>query len=272
MTELVLPPALILLAGAALVALTRGPLRNLVLLVSPLLTLWAIWQVGDGVVMTGSFLGYDIEPVEGSAVRRLFATVFALMALVGGLFAYRQARVYELACAYAYAAGAVGVAFAGDLITLFLYWELMAIFSTALVWCGGGPEARAAGIRYAIMHLLGGVILKVGIEGIVVHTGSVDITPMLAGNFDSWMVLIGILINAAAPPVSAWLADAYPASSPTGSVFLSAFTTKSAASAHPMYRNIISPERMTDPGLTLSIPAYFGAVPCVASKMATPVS
>ena len=231
MTELVIPPALILLAGALLVALTRGWLRNTVLWLAPLATLWAVWQIGDGVAVVSSFLGYEIQPVEGGPVRRLFATVFSLMALLGGLFAFRQARGYELACAYAYAAGAVGVAFAGDLITLFLYWELMAIFSTALVWCGGDAAARAAGIRYASMHLLGGVILKVGIEGIVVHTGSVEIAPMLANNFDSWMVLIGILINAAAPPVSAWLADAYPASSPTGSVFLSAFTTKSAVLA-----------------------------------------
>ncbi len=78
------------------------------------------------------------------------------------------------------------------------------------------------------MHLLGGVILKVGIEGVVVHTGSIDIQPMLANNFDTWMMLTGILINAAAPPVSAWLADSYPTSSATGSVFLSAFTTKTA--------------------------------------------
>ena len=54
---------------------------------------------------------------------------------------------------------------------------------------------------------------------------------MLATNFDTWMMLIGILINAAAPPVSAWLSDAYPESSPTGSVFLSAFTTKTAVLA-----------------------------------------
>jgi multicomponent Na+:H+ antiporter subunit D len=164
-------------------------------------------------------------------VRRLFATIFAGMALIGGLYAFRQAKWYELAAAYAYAAGAVGVSFAGDLISLFLYWEVMALFSTVVVWCGGTPAARAAGIRYAVMHLLGGVILKVGIEGVVVHTGSIDVQPMLATNFDTWMMLIGILINAAAPPVSAWLADSYPESSPTGSVFLSAFTTKTAVLA-----------------------------------------
>ena len=93
----------------------------------------------------------------------------------------------------------------------------MALFSTVVVWCGGTQEARAAGLRYAKMHLLGGVILKVGILGVAIHTGSVDIRPMPATNIETWLILIGILINAAAPPVSAWLADAYPASSPTGS-------------------------------------------------------
>jgi multicomponent Na+:H+ antiporter subunit D len=188
--------------------------------------------VPDGVGATITFLDYyELQPVEGSPLRRLFATIFAIMSFAGGLYAFRQAKWYELASAQAYAAGAVGVCFAGDLITLFLYWELMALFSTVIVWCGGTPAARQAGIRYAIMHLLGGVILKVGIEGIVVHTGSIEIQPMLATNFDTWMVLIGILINAAAPPVSAWLADSYPESSPTGSVFLSAFTTKTAVLA-----------------------------------------
>jgi len=230
MTEL-LSPALHLVAGALLTALTRGHLRSAVVLLAPLATLWAVWQVPDGVAGTIPFLDYALEPVEGSPLRRLFATIFALMAFAGGLYAFRQARWYELAAAQAYAAGAVGVCFAGDLITLFLYWELMALFSTVVVWCGGTPAARAAGVRYAIMHLLGGVILKVGIEGIVVHTGSTDIQPLLATNFDSWMILIGILINAAAPPVSAWLADSYPESSPTGSVFLSAFTTKTAVLA-----------------------------------------
>jgi len=201
-------PAIIMVVAALLIAVTRGPVRTGVLMVD-----------------------YTIEPVEGSPVRRLFATVFAGMALLGGLFAYRIASWQELAAAFAYAGGAIGVCFAGDLITLFLFWEVMALFSTVIVWCGGTPAAREAGIRYAIMHLLGGVILKVGIEGVVISTGSVDIRPFLATDFNTWMILIGLLINAAAPPISAWLADAYPESSATGTVFLSAFTTKTAVLA-----------------------------------------
>ncbi|WP_205743195.1 Na(+)/H(+) antiporter subunit D [Halioglobus maricola] len=227
----VLSPALIMVVAALAIGPARGHLRTAIVLFAPLLTLWAVWQVPDGVQDTVRFLSYDIEPVEGSPLRRLFATIFSLMAFVGGLFAFRAAKWHELAAAFLYAAGAIGVSFAGDLISLFIYWELMALFSTVVVWSGGTPASRAAGIRYAILHLLGGVILKVGIEGVVVSTGSIQITPMLAQDFNSWMILCGILINAAAPPLSAWLADAYPESSPTGSVFLSAFTTKTAVLA-----------------------------------------
>ena len=118
MSDGLLPPAYVLLAAAVLVGLTRGHVRSLVIFGAPVLTLWAIWQVPDGVAVTANFLGYAIEPVEGSPVRRLFATIFAIMAFTGGLFAFRHAKWYELAAPSAYAAGAVGVCFAGDLITL----------------------------------------------------------------------------------------------------------------------------------------------------------
>ena len=231
MFEIILPPAFILLAGAVLVGLVRPALRPAVVLGAPLLTLYAIWQLGDGVLQTAPFLSYQIELVQASPLRRLFASIFAIMAFAGGLYAFRQAKWWELAAAQAYAAGAIGVSFAGDLITLFLFWELMAIFSTVVVWCGGTAASRRAGIRYAIMHLLGGVILKIGIEGVMVHTGSIEIQPIALNTFDAWMILTGVLINAAAPPLSAWLADAYPESSPSGTVFLSAFTTKTAVLA-----------------------------------------
>lgn len=225
------PPALFLFAGAALIGLTRGPMRSVIVLFVPLVTLWAVWQVPDGVVMTLTFMDYVIEPVESSPLRRLFATVFAAMTFAGGLYAFRQARGLELAGAFAYAGGALGVSFAGDLLTLFVFWEVMAIFSTLVVWCGGTAASRAAGYRYALMHLLGGVILMAGIAALAAQSGSIDIRAMQATDAATWMILIGVLINTAAPPVSAWLADAYPESTATGAVFLSAFTTKAAVLA-----------------------------------------
>jgi multicomponent Na+:H+ antiporter subunit D len=235
------PPALILLTAALLAVIARPNARSIILLVAPLLTLWAIWSLPDGSLLTTRFLGYDIEPLEVSPVRRMFATVFTIMVFVGVLFSFRTAKTAELGAATAYASGAVGVSFSGDLITLFIWWEMMAIFSTIVVWCGGTEASRRAGIRYAMMHILSGVLLKIGIEGVYVHTGSLDIVALSAismdwsniqpVNIDVMLVLIGILINAAAPPFSAWLPDAYPETSPTGAVFLSAFTTKTAVLA-----------------------------------------
>lgn len=231
MFELAFPPAFIMILGAALIGVARPALRPLIALGTPLLTLYAIWQIPDGVVLTAEFLGYDVQLVEGGKVRRLFATIFAFMAFGGALFALKQARWWEMSAAMAYAAGAIGVSFAGDLIVMFLFWEFMALFSTVVVWCGGTEGARRAGIRYAIMHLIGGIVLKIGIEGMMVHTGSIEIRALALENFDTWMIFIGVLINAAAPPLSAWLPDAYPESTAPGGVFLSAFTTKTAVLA-----------------------------------------
>jgi multicomponent Na+:H+ antiporter subunit D len=231
MFEITIPPALIMLLGAVLLGIAREGLRPLIVLLTPLITLYAVWQVPDGVQLTAHFLGYDIQLIEGGKARRLFATIFSLMAFGGALFAFRQSKWWELSSAMAYASGAIGVCFAGDLIVMFLFWELMALFSTVVVWCGGTESARRAGIRYAIMHLCGGIVLKIGIEGLMVHTGSVEIRALTLHNFDTWMIFIGILINAAAPPISAWLSDAYPESTPFGGVFLSAFTTKTAVLA-----------------------------------------
>jgi multicomponent Na+:H+ antiporter subunit D len=229
--ELPFPPAVILILAAFLIALARPSIRPVIVLLAPILTLWAIWRLPDGVLLTTHFLGFPIELVEAGKLQRLFATVFAIMAFAGGLFGLRQARWTELSAGYACAAGAVGVSLAGDLITRFLFWEFMAIFSTVVVWCGGTDAARRAGVRYALMHLVAGVVLKIGIEGIMVHTGSIDIRPLDLESVDAWIVLAGVLVNAAAPPLSAWLSDAYPEASPFGTVVLSAFTTKTAVLA-----------------------------------------
>ncbi len=222
------PPGLLLIAGAFLIPATRGGLRNLVVMGLPLLTLAAVWMVPEGHTVTVPFLDYDLMPVHWTATGRVFATVFAIMAFAGGVFAIRQARVLELAAAFAYAGSAVGVTFAGDLITMFVFWELMAIGSTLVLWASDQSEAYAASMRYLLVHVFGGVVLMFGVVAHIAQTGSVAFEPMQLDSFANVMILIGFLINAGAPPLSAWIADAYPEASPSGMVFLSAFTTKTA--------------------------------------------
>ncbi|MDH5423776.1 MAG: Na(+)/H(+) antiporter subunit D [Gammaproteobacteria bacterium] len=227
MTNLI-PPGLILVLCALLIPCTRGYLRSLLLLGLPIFVLFLIWQVPDGTSLTIAFLEYSLQPIHGSAVGRLFATVFAIMLFAGNLFALGQARTTELTAAAVYAGSAICITLAGDLLSVFVFWEIMAIASTAVLWSAGTAESYRASIRYLLVHLLGGVILMIGIAGHVNETGSLVFTAMQTDSLAHWMILVGFLINAAAPPLSAWLADAYPEASPSGSVFLSAFTTKTA--------------------------------------------
>jgi multicomponent Na+:H+ antiporter subunit D len=227
MTSLAVPPGLVLIFGALLLPFVKGRLRSGVLLVLPLLTMWLVAEVPDGEILRLSFLGFELVPLRGDKLSRLFAFVFALMAVVGNLFALRQERTTELAAAFAYAGSAVGVALAGDLISVFIFWEMMAIGST-LVICCGSPSARGAGLRYAVIHLFGGVLLMAGIAGEISASGTTAFTKLDLSTLPHWLILAGFLINTGAPPLSAWLPDAYPQASWSGMVFLSAFTTKAA--------------------------------------------
>ena len=130
--------------------------------------------------------------------------------------------------AFFYAGSAVGVTLAGDLVTLFVFWEMMAIGSTLVIWSAGTRAAYAASLRYAMIHLLGGVVLFAGVVGTIAATGETAFSAMATDSIAHWLVLIGFLVNAGAPPLSAWLPDAYPEGSWSGTVFLSAFTTKAA--------------------------------------------
>ncbi|MDP2006047.1 MAG: Na(+)/H(+) antiporter subunit D [Rubrivivax sp.] len=231
MTDTVLHPGLVLILGALLLPWLRGTARAVAVVALPLAALALVWQVPDGPVWQLRFLDYTLTPLQGDKLSRLFATIFALMAAGGGLFALGQKSRVEVPAAFVYAGSAIGVALAGDLITVFAFWELMAVGSTLVLWSQGTAGAYRAARRYLMVHLLGGVLLFAGVTGHVVLTGDVAFTRLLLDSPAHWLILIGFLVNAGAPPLSAWLPDAYPEASWSGTVFLSAFTTKTAVYA-----------------------------------------
>jgi multicomponent Na+:H+ antiporter subunit D len=226
-----LHPGLLLVAGGLLLFWLRGKARQVATLALPLLALALVWQVPDGPSWQLRFLDHTLSPLQGDKLSRLFATIFSLMAAAGGLFALGQKSRLEVPAAFVYAGSAIGVTLAGDLITVFLFWELMAVGSTLVLWSQGSTASYAAARRYLMIHLLGGVVLFAGITGHVAETGSVAFTRMALDSPAHALILIGLLVNAGAPPLSAWLPDAYPEASWSGTVFLSAFTTKTAVYA-----------------------------------------
>ena len=206
-----------------------------VLLGAPILSLVMIWTWPDGEVVTAEFLGLQLTPLKTDDLSRVFGTIFSIMAFAGAYYAHVQARTVELSAAYVYAGASLGVVFAGDLLTLFFYWEVMALGSTTIIWAAATQAAWRASLRYVLIHFFGGVVLMVGVVAWSQHSSDLSFQSMTqalsAGGgleFAAWTILIGFLLNAGAPPFSMWLADAYPEASPSGTVFLSAFTTKTA--------------------------------------------
>jgi multicomponent Na+:H+ antiporter subunit D len=227
MTDLAFPPGTILIVAGLLLPLVTEQTRKALILIAPLLTLVAVWSLPEGVLVSTTYLGMELQPVKVDTLSRMFGTVFAIMAFGGGLYALNQPKVRELAAAFVYAGSALGVVFAGDLITVFVFWEVMAIGSTVVVW-SGGPLARNAGLRYAVIHFFGGVLLMAGIAAEIASTGSTAFHTMQTDSLARWLILAGFVINTGAPPLHAWLPDAYPKASYSGTVFLSAYTTKTA--------------------------------------------
>lgn len=228
MSEWLIHPGLVLVLGAFALPFLRGGMRGAAVPALPLLALLCLWRLPEGTLWQVTWLGYELAPLNVDKLSRLFATIFALMACGGGLFALEQKSRLEIPAAYVYAGSAIGVALAGDLVTVFVFWELMAVGSTLVLWSAGTATAWAASRRYVAIHLLGGVMLLAGISGHLLDSGDAAFVRMAPDSVAHWLILIGFLVNAGAPPLSAWLPDAYPEASWSGTVFLSAFTTKAA--------------------------------------------
>ncbi|MBT6361528.1 MAG: Na(+)/H(+) antiporter subunit D [Rhodospirillaceae bacterium] len=222
------PPGIVLILGAFLLPFVGKTLRPVLILGLPLITLALVWRLTDGASVVVSLLQYELILVRSDSLSRLFATIFSIMAFGGGLFALKQEKVLELVAAFVYAGCAISVALAGDLISLFVYWEIMAVASTMVVISVGAANSNRTAMRYFLVHMFGGALLMTGIVIHIVDTGSTAFAAMEPTSIGTMLILAGFLINAAAPPLSAWLADAYPEASYSGTVFLSAFTTKAA--------------------------------------------
>ncbi len=224
-----LPPVLAMWAGFIILPLLPQKIRPAAFLAFPLAALFLVLTIPLGTVVTIPFANYELVVLQVTKLSRAFGIIFALIAFLGGIYSLHMRETGQQMAALLYAGGALGVTFCGDFFTLLVCWELMAAGSTYLIWARRTQEAQDAGMRYLLFHLLGGGLL---LGGIVIHaqsTGSLLLTSFSPGeSFASWVILAGVAINAAVIPLHAWLPDAYPKGTVTGSVFLSAFTTKTA--------------------------------------------
>lgn len=228
-----LHPCLIFLVGAILLPLIPGRLKKGFLLLVPVLVFARILNLDTGVFGQVSFLQWELVFGRVDRLSQVFGYIMALMSILGTLYGMHVKEDAQHAAAWVYVAGSLGAIYAGDFITLFLFWELMAFSSVFLVWFRRRPESLAAGYRYLLVHVAGGLSLLCGMVLHASASGSwafeqLDVQHPTAATY---LIMVGFILNAAVPPLHAWLPDAYGEATFNGSVFLCAFTTKTAVYA-----------------------------------------
>ncbi|ARO25462.1 Na(+)/H(+) antiporter subunit D [Rhizobium sp. S9] len=227
-------PALLFILGALPIPFLSGWVRKAYLLLIPALAILAVLTMEPGSYGEARFIGQEILIAKVDKLSIVFATVFTIMALIGMVYALHLTDAGQHVAAFVYVGSALGVVFAGDYLTLYLFWEGMAFASAYLVFAQRGGPAIRAGFRYLMVHMTGGVVLLGGIISHGLATGSLLFGPIAGGltnggmGVGDYLILAGFILNAAVPPLNAWLTDAYPEATVTGAVFMSAFTTKTA--------------------------------------------
>ena len=223
-----LPPFLIFFLGALIIPFVRGGARAALLLTIPIVGAVNLWTMPEGFSWSFQFFDYTLTPLRLDPLSLLFGYLFHLGAFLAILFALHVRDAGQQVASLLYVGGALGAVFAGDLITLFVFWELLAISSVFLIWARRTPKALAAGLRYLLIQVLSGVLLLAGTLFHHTETGSIEFGYLGLNGTASWLIFLAFGIKSAFPLLHNWLTDAYPEATPTGTVFLCCFTTKVA--------------------------------------------
>lgn len=226
-------PALVLIIGGLFLPLIKDPFKKIYLVTVPMITFALVMLLNMNHGMHGQIMFMDrwlltFGRVDG--LSSVFGFIMALMAVIGTFYGLHVDKPWQHVAAWFYVAGSLGAIYAGDYLTLFLFWELMAFASTFLIWFNTDKGATAAGFRYLLVHTFGGVMLLLGFVLKYQATGTLafDLLDETNTQLYTWLIMIGLGLNAAVVPFHSWLPDAYSKATTTGSVFMCAFTTKTA--------------------------------------------
>ncbi len=226
-----LPPGLIIILGALFVPLFRGRGQTLYMIALPVVSLVQLLGLPHGEFGQVSFLSYTLTIIRVDTLSLVFGIIFHIAAFLSVLYALHVKDSVQHVAGLIYAGSAIGAVFAGDLVSLFVYWELTAVSSVFLIWARRTERSYEAGMRYLIIQVASGLLLLVGVIFHAQKTGDITFGFLGLDGFGAQLIFLAFGIKCAFPLLHNWLQDAYPEATVTGTVFLSAFTTKLAVYA-----------------------------------------
>jgi len=230
MTDAV-PPVIIFVVGALLLPFIPGRFKSAWLLLIPVIGFLNLMVLGEGTHFRIDFLDYHLVLGRVDKLSLLFAYVFHLISFIAILYALHVKDKLQQMAGLLYAGSALGAIFSGDLFSFFIFWEMLTVSSIFLIWARRTEAALGAGYRYLLVHAAGGLCLLAGIVIHVNQTGSIQFDYLGLNGPGSYFIFLGFGLNCAWPLFHPWLTDSYPEATITGTIFLSAFTTKVAVYA-----------------------------------------
>ncbi len=223
-----LAPAVIFFAGALISVFLKPRHQAAMLVLTPIVGLINLLYLSNGNHWNYDIIGQESTLLRVDGLSLLFGLIFQLAALIWAVFALHVRASIEHVSALVYVGAALGAVFAGDLISLFIFWEILAVSSAFLIWARGSQRSSGAGLRYLLVHVVSGLLLLTGALIHVRQTGSAAFDFIGLDTTAAWLIFVAFGIKCGFPLLHSWLTDAYPEATPTGTVFLSTFTTKVA--------------------------------------------
>jgi multicomponent Na+:H+ antiporter subunit D len=226
------PPAFIFIVAGLLSPLIKGKWKSAYLLAVPVVGFINLISIPEGTHWVVRFLEWDLVFGRMDRLSLIFGYIFHIISFIAILYALHVKDSVQHVAGLVYAGSALGVVCAGDLFTFFIFWEMLTVASIFLIWARKTKAAQSAGFRYLMVHAAGGLCLLAGIVMYVNQTGSIEFGFIgLDGTAATYLIFLGFGLNCAWPVLHTWLTDAYPEATITGTIFLSAFTTKCAVYA-----------------------------------------
>ena len=214
----------------------------IVALVTTLVSTWLLWTrslpveyalLGEGVGVRVTALSVFLSAV--ACLVGLAVTVYAM----GSNDSENAADLY-FPLVLSTVAGVVGIGLSADLFSLYVFFEVMAVATYALVpFAVHRATAVEAGVKYVIMNAAGSLLAIFGISLVYAHTGGVLDFAVLSGALTATtgpgpleaavlFLVVGFGVKAAVVPLHTWLPDAYTESPASASALLAALATPAA--------------------------------------------
>jgi multicomponent Na+:H+ antiporter subunit D len=252
-------PGLILILGGLLSALVpQGRLRAGFMLALPLVAAVQLLSLTPGEHGQLQLFGLDLTTLRVDALSLPFGYIFLIATVLCVVYALHLRDTVQQVTGLVYAGGALGAVFAGDLLTLLVFWETIALASVFLILARRQDSAYRAAVRYLLVQLASGLLLMAGVLMHVHATGRIQVQGAEGQRAGGLLIFLGFGVKAAFPLLHGWLQDAYPEATVTGTVFLSAFTTKVAIYA--LARGFAGAEILVPIGLAMTAFPIFYAV------------